>query len=243
MSEYLEKVILATGGHAAPLENLEAQNEEAPEGYHYMPDGTLMKDSEHEDEAALEKDSDDPCWSGYVQVGMKKKNGKRVPNCVPSSAAIDFIVDSNSREFGVSRHVAKEDAYAVARKAYEKYDYLEDDQALYSAIIYDLVAYLEYATTGTSEEGDDLAMFSSHLPDGHPSVDSSLTAAINWVAGASDLTHSGREAVLRAFSDSSDYIDALHSSTRLKVLISSGGLSETTTEQIKALSTKHSKVD
>ena len=26
-----------------------------------------------------------PCWEGYVQVGMKKKNGKMVPNCVPES--------------------------------------------------------------------------------------------------------------------------------------------------------------
>jgi len=25
----------------------------------------------------------DPCWSGYTQVGMKNKNGKKVPNCVP----------------------------------------------------------------------------------------------------------------------------------------------------------------
>ena len=23
------------------------------------------------------------CWSGYKQVGMKDKNGRRVPNCVP----------------------------------------------------------------------------------------------------------------------------------------------------------------
>lgn len=23
------------------------------------------------------------CWSGYVQKGMKMKNGKMVPNCVP----------------------------------------------------------------------------------------------------------------------------------------------------------------
>jgi hypothetical protein len=27
----------------------------------------------------------DPCWTGYKQVGMKKKNGKQVPNCVPVS--------------------------------------------------------------------------------------------------------------------------------------------------------------
>ena len=31
----------------------------------------------------LKKDKDDPCWKGYVQVGMKKKDGKEVPNCVP----------------------------------------------------------------------------------------------------------------------------------------------------------------
>jgi hypothetical protein len=26
----------------------------------------------------------DPCWKGYTQVGMKKKGGREVPNCVPS---------------------------------------------------------------------------------------------------------------------------------------------------------------
>lgn len=31
-----------------------------------------------------------PCWEGYVQVGMKKKNGKMVPNCVPASEASEF---------------------------------------------------------------------------------------------------------------------------------------------------------
>jgi hypothetical protein len=25
----------------------------------------------------------DPCWDNYKQIGMKKKNGKTVPNCVP----------------------------------------------------------------------------------------------------------------------------------------------------------------
>lgn len=27
----------------------------------------------------------DPCWKGYKQIGMKDKNGKQVPNCVPES--------------------------------------------------------------------------------------------------------------------------------------------------------------
>lgn len=29
---------------------------------------------------------EDPCWDGYEQVGMKKKNNKTVPNCVPKKA-------------------------------------------------------------------------------------------------------------------------------------------------------------
>ena len=29
------------------------------------------------------KDADDPCTEGYEMVGMKMKNGKKVPNCVP----------------------------------------------------------------------------------------------------------------------------------------------------------------
>lgn len=24
------------------------------------------------------------CWKGFKMVGMKKKNGKKVPNCVPN---------------------------------------------------------------------------------------------------------------------------------------------------------------
>ena len=35
----------------------------------------------------LEKDSDDPCWDGYVQLGTKMKDGKEVPNCVPREEA------------------------------------------------------------------------------------------------------------------------------------------------------------
>jgi hypothetical protein len=29
---------------------------------------------------------EDPCWSGYKQIGMKKKKGKKVPNCVPEES-------------------------------------------------------------------------------------------------------------------------------------------------------------
>lgn len=29
------------------------------------------------------KEDTDPCWKGYKMVGMKNKNGRKVPNCVP----------------------------------------------------------------------------------------------------------------------------------------------------------------
>ena len=35
----------------------------------------------HNEEFVAEED---PCWKGYTQVGMKKKGGREVPNCVPS---------------------------------------------------------------------------------------------------------------------------------------------------------------
>lgn len=34
-------------------------------------------------EQMLEEAKKDPCWKGYKQIGMKKKGGKQVPNCVP----------------------------------------------------------------------------------------------------------------------------------------------------------------
>ncbi len=30
--------------------------------------------------------AENPCWKGYVQVGMKMKGGKKVPNCVPEGS-------------------------------------------------------------------------------------------------------------------------------------------------------------
>ncbi|WP_437365043.1 hypothetical protein [Olivibacter jilunii] len=34
-----------------------------------------------------DKKKKDPCWSDYEQRGMKKKEGKMVPNCVKKTAS------------------------------------------------------------------------------------------------------------------------------------------------------------
>jgi len=43
---------------------------------------------------ASQTEDKDPCWSDYKQVGMKMKNGRQVPNCVPKEEAVSEVVVS-----------------------------------------------------------------------------------------------------------------------------------------------------
>lgn len=43
-----------------------------------------------------EKKKGDPCWPGYEMVGMKKKGGRRVPNCVPVDEAVDDMTNAKA---------------------------------------------------------------------------------------------------------------------------------------------------
>jgi hypothetical protein len=54
--------------------------------FHSANDGpkTQVKHSTMSEEVDLEEEGlKDACWKGYTAVGMKMKNGKKVPNCVP----------------------------------------------------------------------------------------------------------------------------------------------------------------
>lgn len=68
-----------------------------------IPEETLEKsvDPKPEDEEDMDYESDNEeedkwdniakaCWSGYTQRGMKDKNGRMVPNCVPVEKAEDL---------------------------------------------------------------------------------------------------------------------------------------------------------
>ena len=50
--------------------------------YNRYMDNTMDYLSDNEDEDKW-NNIEKACWSGYKQVGMKDKNGKQVPNCVP----------------------------------------------------------------------------------------------------------------------------------------------------------------
>jgi hypothetical protein len=38
------------------------------------------------------------CWTGYTAVGMKMKNGRKVPNCVPEETQIDEVAAWQRKE-------------------------------------------------------------------------------------------------------------------------------------------------
>lgn len=40
----------------------------------------------HDTKKIIDGRGKNPCWKGYEPIGMKNKNGKSVPNCVPTSA-------------------------------------------------------------------------------------------------------------------------------------------------------------
>ncbi len=42
--------------------------------------------------------TDNPCWKGYKPVGTKKKNGKTVPNCVPTEGVDEDWQKVNKRD-------------------------------------------------------------------------------------------------------------------------------------------------
>ena len=54
------------------------------------------------------KEFTEACWDGYKQIGMKKKKGKKVPNCVPEEEEIeeDSVKKVTSGEFA-GRYMVK----------------------------------------------------------------------------------------------------------------------------------------
>ena len=59
------------------------------------------------------KDVWEACWTGYKQVGMKKKGNKQVPNCVPEEADV-LDLDEKAKEFHLFTN--KKDAEKKAKE-------------------------------------------------------------------------------------------------------------------------------
>jgi hypothetical protein len=66
---------------------------------------------EHNVHGSMDEAKKDPCWKGYKQVGTKKKNGKKVPNCVPVNET-SFEIKHTSADVKNANRLKKIDALA-----------------------------------------------------------------------------------------------------------------------------------
>ena len=70
-----------------------------------------IKKAMKKEEVVVEGGDGDPCWDTHKQVGMKKKGGKMVPNCVPKNESFNVkspVVFSKPSEEIVEETISKE---------------------------------------------------------------------------------------------------------------------------------------
>ncbi len=79
---------------------------------------------------------EDPCWKGYQQVGMKTKNGKQVPNCVPESVNEEKVyIDFLNKKKGFKQDRIKFTSYEAAVKwAKTNFDNFNPDMIKYESV-------------------------------------------------------------------------------------------------------------
>jgi hypothetical protein len=78
-------------------------------------------------------ESVDPCWKGYKQVGMKKKSGKQVPNCVPNEKVEETKKLSTAEKLNRGLKRGGYDADAAAKKIKDIQDRLAQQEKQYKA--------------------------------------------------------------------------------------------------------------
>lgn len=98
----------------------------------YLEDGEEMVDIDDDSmtESILDKDSDDPCWDGYVQLGTKMKDGKEVPNCVPIEESRVFHMDPQKFKMAIPKGtniVKKNGQYVVSVDGKPSWGYMTKD--------------------------------------------------------------------------------------------------------------------
>jgi hypothetical protein len=72
----------------------------------------------------------DACWTGYTAVGMKKKNGKMVPNCVPKNEEVEAqfdLIEAYVEELALAEGVDPEFVW-------ETLEFVTDEELLEAAV-------------------------------------------------------------------------------------------------------------
>ena len=96
-------------------------------------------------------EADGPCWPGYKQVGMKAKNGKQVPNCVPEQTYKNLTT------------IEEDSDKALANKAKESGEPLGDLKKVYKK---GLAAYASGHRPGMTQHQWAMARVNSYIKGG-----------------------------------------------------------------------------
>ena len=79
-------------------------------------------------------EDENPCWKGYEQIGMKMKDGKKVPNCVPTTEQkLRKVIRRIIKE--EQKVLIKEDLQSnIVQQLNDKYDFKDLDSDNFNAI-------------------------------------------------------------------------------------------------------------
>lgn len=99
-------------------------NEELKDVFPYI--YRLVGEAKQAEVVALEDivDEADPCWKGYKQIGMKKKSGKKVPNCVPEEIELEQAFEAIMGQFAeedLKKKVEEASSDQTSRRPYVKF--------------------------------------------------------------------------------------------------------------------------
>ena len=115
------------------------------------------------------KEMREACWAGYKAVGLKKKGGKMVPNCVPEDVTSDDDYKAKKKALQDIQNDPKQAAIVGRDKLVQRKDKLDKDyQDFKNKNTRNLAASVkEDAPTNAVGDGSNLAMPPSHEPGVH----------------------------------------------------------------------------
>jgi DNA-directed RNA polymerase subunit RPC12/RpoP len=67
-----------------------------------------------------------PCWKGYKQIGMKDKDGREVPNCVPIDEAQDKTIECEKCGWRWELKDGGEDSYICHKCGHDNSDQIDE---------------------------------------------------------------------------------------------------------------------
>jgi len=119
---------------------------------------------------------DGPCWEGYVQIGTKMKDGRKVPNCVPKNSA-------SAQEFANKRTISQTPAPKKDRRTGST------KNAKGSASSSNKARKVTFSAATEKSLKEKVAKHNEKAPDGRKATLGMLKAVYRRGAGAFSVSH------------------------------------------------------